>query len=140
MSAKWTSRIGQTKVRTAAAIDAGLAAAAQVVVNRVKQDLRGGYISGDFVTGLNTASVIKTEPFTRGGERTILVGTSIHDPEYPLYWEVGHVNAFTRKFERKEIWRPALMDTKERQYRAFQRVSARVMDLGMDLSAGEAAD
>jgi hypothetical protein len=137
---RYTSRIGAAKRLTERAIDAGLVAAAQVVVNRVKTDLRGGYRSGDFVTGLNTASVIKTEPFSRAGARTILVGTSITDPGYPLFWELGHVSAFTRRFERKEVWRPALMDTKEQQYRAFVRVSARVMAGGGFAPASEAAD
>jgi hypothetical protein len=27
---------------------------------------------------------------------------------YELYWEMGHRNAFTRRYERVEIWRPSL--------------------------------
>ena len=39
-----------------------------------------------------------------------------------LYWELGHVNLYTRQYERMEVWVPAMAATKEAQGRAFARV------------------
>lgn len=83
------------------ALHAGLTAAGYVYANTVKRALAGGYTSGDFVTGRVMNSVTVSEP--EGNE--VDVGT---DVDYALFWEMGHHNLFTRKFERVEIWRPAI--------------------------------
>jgi hypothetical protein len=49
---------------------------------------------------------------------------------YALFWEVGHHNLFTRRFERKEVWMPALLSTRAEQLAAYQRVYARFMGGG----------
>lgn len=101
---------------------AGLIAAATVLINAVKRGLTGGYTSGDFVTGHVLNSVTRTEPDL--GDGSIQVGTNVM---YALYWELGHVNMYTRRFERVEIWYPALRDTAEAQRQAYARAHARVM-------------
>lgn len=102
----------------------GLVAAATVIQNAVKRGLRGGYTSGDFVTGTNVNHVLRSEPEFRGGIGEIRVGTDLN-PCYPLFWEIGHYNIFTRKFERKEVWGPAYHDSRDDAIAAFQRVFAR---------------
>lgn len=113
--------------RLKAARSAGLLAAAAVVENKVKEGLRGGYKSGAFVTGNVMASVNHSEPSEDAGGAFILVGT---DVMYALFWELGHLNLFTRQFERKEVWMPALLSTRAEQFAAFQRVYARFMGGG----------
>lgn len=109
------------------AIDGGLVAAAQVVANRVKEGLKGGYTSGDFVTGNVLNSVNISEPRADETGHYILVGT---DVPYALFWEVGHRNLFTRRFERKEVWVPALLQTRAEQLAAFDRVFRRLFSGG----------
>lgn len=99
---------------------AGLIAAATVLLNAVKRGVTGGYTSGAFYTGASRASVIRTEPDLDRGE--ILVGS---DVPYMLYWEVGHYNIFTRRFERKEVWFPALRDHKLEIETAYGQAFAR---------------
>ena len=113
--------------------DAGLVAAGQQIVNGVQRGLRGGYKGGAFVTGTNTSSVVMTEPMTRFMERLVLIGTSIADPAYPLFWEIGHFNIFTRKFERKEVWGPALRDNADKARAAFARAVKRAIATGVVL-------
>jgi hypothetical protein len=56
---------------------------------------------------------------------------------YAAPWELGHVNLFSRKFERVETWVPALFSTAQQQALAFARVFARFMG---QQRASEAAD
>ena len=108
----------------------GLEFAAQQVVNRVVRGLEGGYTSGAFVTGTNTSSVVATDPFRLRGVWTVLIGTSIDDPPYPVYWELGFLSIFSNRWERKEVWGPALRDSADRARRAFQRGFRSVMEGG----------
>lgn len=105
----------------------GLLAAAAIVENRVKEGLRGGYKSGLFVTGNVMASVNHSEPVVDVRGSYILVGT---DVMYALYWELGHNNSWTKKFERKEVWMPALLATRSEQLAAFQRAYQRALGGG----------
>lgn len=102
----------------------GLIAAAYVLVNAVKRGLRGGYTSGNFVTGGVINSVTRSEPFRDGSGWSIRVGTNL---KYALFWEIGHHNAYTRKYERVERWRPAFMDTREAARAAYARTWKRAM-------------
>ncbi len=124
MTAKWTSNLSKFEGASNEGIRAGLIAAANVLVNQVKRNLKGGYTSGDFVTGLSLNSVTKSEPVRDGNEWSITVGTNLL---YNLYWELGHHNIFTRKYERVEKWRPALMDSKDAMSAAFNRVYMRTV-------------
>ena len=111
-----------------AARDAALIAAAEVVRTEVKLRLRGGYTSGQFVTGNVWNSVKLSAPTDDPEGRGVRVYT---DVTYALYWEVGHLNTFTRKYERKEVWHPALLETAPQQMAAFNRVFARFMGEGI---------
>lgn len=112
-----------------------LQAAAQQVVNEVVDRLRGGYTSGAYVTGTNTSSVVTHGPFRAQGEWRILVGTSIADPPYPVYWELGHLNIFMADWVRKPIWAPAFEDTIDRQVAAFTRVFRKNFAFGGGVTA-----
>jgi len=119
---------GTFKSRHERAVDAALKAAAQVVVNGLKDEkpegLRGGYTSGDFVTGniLNSITISDTAKDAKGCY--VLVGT---DVMYAVYWEFGHINVFTRKYEREERWGPTLSRTSDDATAAYRRVYARFM-------------
>lgn len=123
----YSSNLPQVTARLRAASSAGLLAAAAVVENKVKDGLRGGYTSGRFVTGHVLASVNHSEPALDANGAYILVGT---DVLYALFWEVGHQNLFTGRFERVEIWMPALLSTRAEQLAAYQRAFARHMGGG----------
>ena len=114
--------------------DAALIASAQIVINEVKEKLAGGYTSGLFVTGNVLNSVTRTEPIDENGVRTIRVGTNVN---YALFWEIGHRNLFSRRFERKEVWVPALLSTAQRQADAWARTYARFLS---QQPVSEAAD
>jgi hypothetical protein len=123
----YKSNLPTLEARFRQARAAGLIGAAEVVVGAVKQGLKGGYTSGDFVTGHVMASVNRSEPMEDAEGAHILVGT---DVMYALFWELGHQNLFTRKFERKEVWMPALLSTRSEQLAAFQRVYQRFIGGG----------
>lgn len=120
----YTSNFAAVRAQMERARDAGLIAAAHVVINRVKDGLRGGYKTGAFVTGNVMSSVTRTDPVDENGVRVIRVGTDVN---YALFWELGHENLFTGKFERKEVWVPALVETAQEQALAFARTFARFM-------------
>ena len=120
-TATWSSPIGGLAAfarKHQEAQKAGLRAAAYVVYNAVKRGLRGGYTSGDFVTGNVINSVTISPVFETLGTFAIRIGTNV---PYALYWEVGFHSAWSRKYERVEIWRPAMMDTRDEQVDAFRR-------------------
>ena len=104
-------------------VDGGLVAQAHVYMNAVKRALRGGYTSGDFVTGNVLNSVTRTDPRWESSARAIRVGTNVM---YALFWEIGHHNIFTRRYERVEIWYPELIRTAPAQRQAFERVFYRI--------------
>lgn len=109
------------------AVKAALQAGAQVVVNGLKDEkplgVRGGYTSGAFVTGNVLNSIFITDPQQDRGWH-ILVAT---DVMYAVYWEFGHYNVFSRKYERQERWLPTLQRTSENVLAAAQRVYTRFM-------------
>lgn len=95
----------------------GLAAAARVLVREVKRRLRGGYTSGDFVTGNVQNSVTYLEPYEVGnGDYETLVGTNV---DYALFWELGHNNIFTRKPEHEPVWIPAIQEVEGELSQAY---------------------
>jgi hypothetical protein len=123
------SMAGTFAQRHARATDAALEAGAQELINGLKDTkplgLTQGYTSGDFVTGNLLNSIFATEPYTANGTRHISVYT---DLLYALYWEMGHINAFTRKYEREERWYPTLIRKDEDIFAAYARVYKRFMD------------
>jgi hypothetical protein len=130
----WTSNIPAVVRRLDAADRAGLVAMQGIVQNEVKKGLRGGYTSGNFVTGQSVNSVTRSEPERTATGHTGKVGTNLL---YNLFWELGHRNIFTRRFERVEVWVPALYNTRAQQIDAYQRVVSRM--LGGQVTATEAS-
>jgi hypothetical protein len=127
MQATWSSPIGGLAAfarKHQEAQKAGLRAAAYVVYNAVKRGLRGGYTSGDFTVGNVINSVTISPVFETLGTFAIRIGTNV---PYALYWEVGHNNIFTRRYERVEVWRPAMVDTRDEQAAAFASAYKRSM-------------
>lgn len=116
-SAKWTSHAREFIRDDARAKRLALRAGANVLRNAVMRGLRGGYTSGAFVTGRVMNSVtISPVLELGGGVMGIKVGTNVM---YALYWELGHWNLFTGKYERVEVWRPALFSSRKEVREAF---------------------
>ena len=105
--------------RIRAAATQALVAAATVPANAVRLRLRGGYTSGRFVTGLSSASVTQSAPESSGDAVLVRVGTNV---KYAPFWEFGHFNVFTRKYERVEVWRPGFLDSIPEAQRTFRQV------------------
>jgi hypothetical protein len=103
----------------------GLHAAAYVVSNQVKRNLRGGYVSGAFVTGNVMNSVTIGQVYQEGSGWAIRVGSNVL---YALFYEIGHFNIFRRKFTRVEKWRPALVDSRFEAMTAFNRVYTQTLE------------
>ena len=118
----YQSNLPAVLAKTRRARSAGLIAAATVLINAVKRGLRGGYKSGAWVTGNVMNSVTRSEPDLALGE--ILVGTNVN---YALFWELGFMSAWSRKFERKEVWMPAMLSNREQIAAAYARAYAREM-------------
>ena len=125
MSTQWTSNLGEFRRRHERATKAALIAAALVYENAMKIALTGGYKTGAFVTGRVRSSVTHGDPFLLGGTQwAIRVGTNVL---YALFWELGHFNLFTRKFERVERWRPTLVEQRLAIAERFAAVYRAVM-------------
>lgn len=122
------SMAGAFKSRQERATADALRAAAQVVVNGLKEQkpagLAGGYTSGDFVTGNLLNSIFTTEPQQDTEGWSIYVAT---DLMYAVYWEYGHYNIFLRRYIREERWRPTLARKQDDVFAAFRRVYDRMM-------------
>ena len=106
------------------AIDAGLIAAGETYRTAIKRALAPGYTTGAFVTGALLGSIEATPPADEPAGRTVHVGTRL---EYAVYWEFGHQNLFTGKFEREERWLPVLAATAAEQERAFVQAAEAVI-------------
>lgn len=115
----WTSRLGAFSRDSDAAAQKGLHAAAYVLRSGVQRNLKGGYTSGDFVTGASINAVTISGIVKESDGYSIAVGTNLL---YNLYWELGHWNVFTRSHQRVEKWRPALMDNRDAIASAYTRV------------------
>jgi hypothetical protein len=120
----YQSNVPNISVKMKAARKAGLEAAGQVVVDAVKEALRGGFTSGDFDTGESVENVKMTAVSDDGNTASIRIGT---DLVYNLVWELGHLNVYSRKFERKEVWIPTLFATRPQQLAAYTAAYQRVM-------------
>lgn len=109
-----------------ASIDAGLVAAAAQYEPVVKTRLAGGYTSGDWIgehRGVNathrrgklieklTVRVVESVRTTRPAGKATRFVRVLSDVFYAAFWEFGHFNIFTKKFERVEHWRHALQQT-----------------------------
>lgn len=152
--------------RLDAAVDAGLIAAASVVVNEAKKNTRGAVFAvpdspRHHVTGNLQNSITRSEPEGSADARSIRIGTNV---DYGLFWEVGWHPAFghrvanpatgrqtliqhegPRRLLRNEWLRPALMNHLDDVQAAFARTAVRIFEgagvgVTFDLPASEAAD
>jgi hypothetical protein len=114
------------EARMAQAMGDALIAAGQVYRNAMTQELQGGYTSGDFYSGMQgiAGSVAVSEPQYDGVSAFVVVGTN---HLYGKYWELGHQNLFTRKYERVEKWRPTLNREAPAIIERFRAVYGRLM-------------
>ena len=116
------------------AMDDGLVAAGNVYRTAMQDRLIQGYTSGAFVSGMQgvAGSVAVSEPEGDEKGRRVIVGTSQRDVtgevSYPLAWELGHNNTFTRKHERVETWRPVLDEKAPEMVEKFRAVVAAQME------------
>jgi hypothetical protein len=106
------------------AVGAGLVAAAEVVREHVSDRLAEGYTSGDFVTGASAEAVAVSGPDPEDDGLVVRIGTPIL---YNLFWELGHRNIFTRRYERVEVWVPLFLETTALQEQAFRAAFAERM-------------
>lgn len=100
-----TPEFAAFKARFGQATLAGLVAAAAHYQGALRPKLQRGYTSGAFVTGATASSVQMTAPYEGVNGPEIVVGTN---ELVAMYWELGHHNLFTRKYERVEYWRETL--------------------------------
>jgi len=120
------SNRAQVEARMAQAEDDALFAAAQVYRNAMTKALLGGYTSGRFYSGMQgvAGSVAVSTPQRDPGGAFIVVGTNV---TYAKFWELGHLNLFTGKYERVEKWRPALEQEAPNILATYARVYGRLM-------------
>jgi hypothetical protein len=103
----------------------GMDAAANVYEREVKRAHSDHYTSQAFRSTLNVRqSIRRTAPAATPQGWAVEVGTKLPQP---LYWELGHINLFTRKYERRRIWVPTLIAQTQNIRAAFARVVARMM-------------
>lgn len=136
----WSSRIPDLLAAIPDIVDAAGIAAQAVQADAVREKLRGGYTSGDYVTGANLESVITLEPVTEGGMRVFRTTTRLTDPPYPWFWEVGFFSGHIRldgapeassvrtrspgHFIRVEKWRPAAEESAAAAEAAFDETAS----------------
>lgn len=116
----------KAKTAYANAARLGMDAAANVYEREVKRAHSDHYTSQAFRGTLNVRqSIRRTAPAKGNAGWAVDVGTKLPQP---LYWELGHQNRFTRKYERRRIWVPTLIAQTQAIRDAFARVVARVMN------------
>jgi hypothetical protein len=83
-----------------------LVAGGALLVREIKKAHGDSYYKGGkYRTGQVRQSIKKTRPFWMNGWM-IQVGTKLI---FPLYWELGHRNKFSGKYERVRIWTPTYL-------------------------------
>jgi hypothetical protein len=103
----------------------GMVAASNVYQREVQRAHGDHYTSQMFRGTLSVRqSIRRTEPTKGLGGWAVRVGTKLRQP---LYWELGHYNLFTRKYERREIWKPTALNHIKAIRAAYARVVKRVM-------------
>lgn len=71
-----------------------------------------GYTSGEHVSSPpKAAEILISVASSKSGKRTVNVyspATDENGAPYPAFWELGHRNVITGRYERVEIFRPAI--------------------------------
>lgn len=83
------------------------------------------YLGGRFRSTLQVKqSIRRLAPYKTANGWETTVGTNKIEA---LYWELGHRNTFTRKYERVQLWVPTATDNVDAMRATFARVVARLM-------------
>ena len=83
------------------------------------------YKGGRFRSTLQVKqSIRRLAPYRTADGWETTVGTNKIEA---LYWELGHQNTFTRKYERVQLWVPTATDNVEPMRANYARVVARLM-------------
>jgi hypothetical protein len=83
------------------------------------------YTGGRFRSTLQVKqSIRKLLPYRVGGGWETVVGTHLIEA---LYWELGHRNTFTRKYERVRLWVPTAEANVARMRTTFATIVKRMM-------------
>lgn len=117
------SREARDRYREAARL--GVDAAANTLEREVKKAHNAYYTSQAFrSTAQIRQSIRRVGPTSEAGGWASRVGTN---KMIALYWELGHRNLFTRKYERVRLWEPTAIQNIKRMQDTFARVVARYM-------------
>lgn len=103
----------------------GVDAAANTLEREIKKAHNAYYTSQAFrSTAQIRQSIRRVGPAMDVGGWASQVGTN---KMIALYWELGHRNLFSRKYERVRLWVPTALQNTERMRATFARVVARFM-------------
>lgn len=120
-----TDRSREARDRYREAARKGVDAAANTLEREVKKAHNAYYTSQAFrSTAQIRQSIRRVGPTMDTGGWSAKVGTN---KLIALYWELGHRNVFTRKYERVRIWVPTALQNTQRMRDTFARVVARYM-------------
>lgn len=121
-----TDRFDDAMRRYDRAARLGVDAAANVLQREITKAHDSSYYKGGaFRSTLQVRASIRRTPPTRSGDGwSAEVGTKIIEA---LYWELGHHNLFTRKYERRRIWEPTALANVGAMSAAYGRVVVRIM-------------
>jgi hypothetical protein len=105
------------------------AAAASHLVREVKKAFGSDYYKGGaFRSTLQVKqSIVSDGPRETATGWEATVGTRLVEA---LYWELGHHNTFTRRYERVELWRPTAVAETDAMRATYARVFARYLAAG----------
>jgi hypothetical protein len=126
VSTKFTDRSAAFRARYREAARLGVDAAANTLEREVAKAHDSTYYKGGAFRGTLQVrqSIRHSPPQDTPTGWVSKVGTN----KLPaLFWELGHMNLFTRKYERNRIWVPTAQANIERMRRTFATVVARVM-------------
>lgn len=127
MSVTVVDRSGLAVRRYDEAARLGLDAAANHLIVEVRKAFGSDYYKGGaFRSTLQVKqSIRKLMPYRAGaGAWETTIGTKFVEA---LYWELGHRNAFTRRYERVQLWVPTATANVERMRKTFAVIVARMM-------------
>jgi hypothetical protein len=123
------------------AAKAGVTASAQVLLNALKKAYNSYYTSEDFRSTLQIRQSLRRSSTEKGPEgHFAIVGvptahvtpkgseTSVDRGKVALYWELGHYNIFSRRYERVEIAVPAATQSAKDMSDAWARTVKRYME------------
>lgn len=126
MPVKITDHSKRALARYDKAARLGVSAASNVLVREVKKAFGSDYYKGGaFRSTLYVKqSVRRSDPEKEADGWAARVGTN---KIQALYWELGHQNVFTRRFERVRIWEPTALANITTMREAFASVVKRIM-------------